>query len=207
MGNSTPRELRAILRSHNATVLIASVLSLLAAIAVWVLIYHLGLGASLAGRTFVQGDQAVAPATYRLWFSAALLLTLTGTFAWRFFHPPGQLRDRPIIGWHVIPEILLLPASLILAVTDNLAAYRKVKPERLGAAWELLERMLDRGKLLRRNLPQLGINPRLLEEALMDLQYAGLIDLHEGREEWFYRIRGTEEDRVRSWRTNLAASR
>jgi hypothetical protein len=193
-----------MLRMHNLAVLVAGLLSLCAAVGVWLLLYYLGLGAVLAGRTFVQGDVAVVPATYGLWYSGVLILTLLGAFGWRFFHPPGKLHDRSIIGWHVLPELLLLPASLILAVTDNLSAYRKVRAERLRTAWELLREMLDRGKLVRRKLPQLGINEELLEECLIDLQFAGLIDLHEGREEWFYKIRGTEEERVKRWKQQMA---
>jgi len=204
MRDKPPRELRAMLRMHNLAVLVAALLSLCAAVGVWLLLYYLGLGAVLAGRTFVQGDVAVVPASYGLWYSGALILTLLGAFGWRFFHPPGKLRDRSIIGWHVLPEILLLPASLILAVTDNLSAYRKIRAERLRTAWELLREMLDRGKLVRRKLPQLGINEELLEECLLDLQFAGLIDLHEGREEWFYKILGTEEERVKRWKQQMA---
>lgn len=203
MRNTSPRELRKMLQAHNFAVLLASLLSLCAAVGFWLLLYYLGLGAVLAAKTFVQGDAATAPATYGLWYSAALLLTLLAAFGWRFFHPPGKLHDRSIIGWHVLPEILLLPASLILAVTDNLSAYRKIQALRLRTAWELLREMLERGKLQRRKLPQLGIDENLLEQALLDLQYVGLIDLHEGREEWFYRIRGPEEERVKKWKQQI----
>jgi hypothetical protein len=199
MHDTAPRELRSLLRMHNLAVLLASLLSLCAAVGTWVLLYYLGMGAVLAGRTFVQGEDAGIPSTYGFWFSGVLILTLLGSFGWRLFHPPGKLRDRSIIGWHVIPEVLLLPASLILAFTDNLSAYRRIRTDRLRASWELLKEMLTRGKLITRKVPQLGIDEELVQESLLDLQYAGLIDLHEGREEWFYRIRGTEEDRVKKW--------
>jgi hypothetical protein len=199
MRDTPPAQLRRLLQIHNLHVLLVSLLALCAAVGVWVLMYYLGLGAVLAGRTFVLGEEAKAPSNYDLWYGGAVVLTLCAAFTWRFFHPPGRLHDRPIIGWHLIPELVLLPASLILGVSDNLAAYRRVGSQRLRTGWLLLQELTARGKLARPHLPRLGLDEHLLEESLLDLQYAGLIDLHEGKEEWFYRVRGTEEETVASW--------
>lgn len=192
------------LRAHNQLVLWGVLLSLCASVLAWWFLYHLGQGAVLAFLTFVHGLEVSLPGSYPTWFAGFVVILMLGGFFWRWTHPPGRARDRSIIGWHLLPETILLPALLTLGISDHLAARRKITARRAVVAWDVLIEVLRRGKLREQEIGQLPHAGKLVREAIVTLQYCGLLDLHGSREGWFYRVRSTEEARCREWLATTA---
>jgi len=184
------------IRAHNQKALIAALLSLLAALLVWFFLYYAGLWLLLLFRTILHGEDAQYDPQYPVIFFAAAGIFLIVFFVWRLVFPYRFLIDRPILGWHLIPRFLFLPASLTFAVSDNLAAHQKLTKERLRAAFFTLLEIDAAKKMPVTQLPLLGIDEDELPRVLLLLQYAGYIDLHRGRDGWFYRVRSTEEEEV-----------
>jgi hypothetical protein len=187
------------LRAHNQLVLWGVLLSLAAATLAWWFLYQLGQGAVLAFLTFVHGFEITLPPSYPIWFAAGVIVLMLGGFAWRWLHPPGRPRDRSILGWHLLPETIFLPALLTLGISDHLAAWRKLTARRVVVAWAVLCEVLRRGRLREHEIGQLEFSPKRVLEAITTLQYCGLLDLHGSRDGWFYRVRSTEEPRCRDW--------
>ena len=190
---------------HNITVVIAAVLSAAAAAVVWFFLYFGGQWAILSFRTSVEGETARLPEDYDLWFGFLLSVSLLTVLVWRWTHPPRPPQDRPILGWHLVGEFLLLPGWLILACSDQCAAWQSLSRGRLLTAWQLLQAFARQPKWPEPHLPQLGLDAGELPQALRLLQYLGLIDLHRGRPYWFYRLRSSEEATVRRWMETAGA--
>lgn len=193
-----PEGFRRRLRSHNRYVLLAAGASLCATLVVWFAAYKFGEMLTLAARTVIYHNHE--PMTgYPMRFGIFLLALLLLTLFLRVRHRFGRLGDHPIIGWHLLPQILLLPASLFFSITDNLAALRNTNQLSLATAWEILQAIQERKKINPGEFGQLGLPQKLLENGLLTLQFTGLVDLHEGRDGWFYRIRSSEEATIQSW--------
>jgi hypothetical protein len=188
------------MRAHNQNALIAALLSLLAALLAWFLLYQAGVWLLLLFRTILHGEDAQHDPRYPVIFFAAAGIFLIVFFIWRIAFPYRGPSDRPIFGWHLIPRFLFLPASLTLAVSDNLAAHQKLTKERMRAAFFALLEIDSVKKMPVTRLPLLGMDDDELHRVLLLLQYAGYIDLHRGRDGWFYRVRSTEEEEVRALR-------
>jgi len=180
------------LHSHNWHVLLGSFLALLAALVVWALLYFLGQGMTLGVLTFIHGDAARLPDSFNRVFAGFFLCTIVLRFLFR--NPLGcrRLKDRPILGWHLVPEILLFPASLVLAISENFAAYRKLDRNKEARCWLVFTEILRKKRIPQSKLGQIGLDPRVLEECLLTLQLCGLLDLHRGRDDWFYLIPSSE---------------
>lgn len=188
------------MHAHNRNALTAALLSLLAAVLAWFLVYHAGVWLVLLFRTIVHGEDATHPPAYPVIFFAAAGFFLIVYFVWRVVVKHRGLSDRPIFGWHLIPRFLFLPASLTLAVSDNMAAHQKLTRERLRTAFMVLIEINRLKKLPLTRLPLLGIDEDELDSVLLVLQYAGYIDLHRGRDGWFYRVRSSEESEIQMLR-------
>lgn len=104
----------------------------------------------------------------------------------------APLRDRPIIGWHVIPELLLLPVKLTFASVDNLRALRFPNARETGRAWDLLCHIRKAGAARMGSLALVEPHPARLMRRLELLQLVGFIDLHHGEDDWFFTIRGNQ---------------
>lgn len=109
----------------------------------------------------------------------------------RRYQPPP---DRNIIGWHLAPDLLLLPARMTLAIWDHIGARITLSPAEREQAWELLQMIYAQKKV-----PLSAINVQIadspsFEKLLLALQLTRWIDLHRSREEWFYRVRSDAEE-------------
>lgn len=182
--------LRRKLTRHNRHVLLGTAVALLATILVWAGLYFVGKWFILLGLTAAVGDAAFLPDSYPRWFFVYALTTCVGGLIWHSWkrHRP-RLRDRPIFGPHLIPDFLFLPADLTFSISANLTAYRRLSPEILLTSHLLLQKLVRSSRLNASEIAQLGLTPELSDEALLTLQYAGLVDLHRGETDWFYTIR------------------
>ena len=102
--------------------------------------------------------------------------------------------DRSIIGWHLIADVLLLPARATLLVWDHLNARIALSRTEREEAWRLMRtiskmRRADRS-LLAGEFPASARLAKMLEA----LQFAGWIGLYRGEEDWYYRIRSDQSE-------------
>lgn len=190
--------LRAQVRAHNIHALVLGILSLVAAVLAWNLAYFffvlilLGVVTSARGEPFVAMPQWIPLTAVGL----ALALLVWGTvdhFRKRF----AGASDRPIIGWHLFGEFLLLPVRLTFAVWGNLAAIRRLDEAQFARMAELLETIHRSNKARLSALTLVESDSTQLHRLLETLQFTGLIDLHRGEGDWFYTIRSTREPEIR----------
>lgn len=123
------------------------------------------------------------------------ILVCAGLDRWRRRFRPTP--DRPIIGWHLISEVLFMPARLTFAIGDHLGARIRLSSSERREGWHLLQAISQMG---RANISQLGgelSRPQLLTKLLPALQLTEWIDFHQGEGEWYYRICSQQEDVLR----------
>lgn len=190
--------LRAQVRAHNIHALVLGILSLLAAVLAWNLAYFffvlilLGLVTSARGEPFIEMPWWI-PLTA---FGLALVLLVWGTLD-HFRKRYAGVSDRPIIGWHLFGEFLLLPVRLTFAIWGNLAAIRRLDDSQLARMAELLDAIHHSGKTRLSALTLVEPDAAQLHRLLGVLQFTRLIDLHRGEDDWFYTVRSTCEPEVR----------
>jgi len=196
---SAPPEFRAQLRSHNRHAMLAAVLSAIAAIVLWNVAYFVFVLVLLGLTTAAKGDWGPEmpmwiPATA---FGLALALLVWGIVDHirRRFKPTS---DRPIIGWHLFGEFLLLPVRLLFSTWGNFGAVRRLNPAEQSAAWQLLTTIHQVGKARIGSLALFEPDVARLHKLLGTLQLLGYIDLHRGEEDWFYTVRSTREPELRA---------
>ena len=175
-------------------------LSVLGAWLSWMFFFALYTGGVLVFETVRTGNVDLFKPPWWYWpgcgAGAAILVLWGAADRWknRFRLPP----DRPIVGWHLFPEFLLLPAKLTFAIGDHVAARVSLHAWEREEAWRLLQVVFA---LKRAELPQLGMefsDARQLSRLLTGLQLTGWIDLHRGEETWFYRVVSDQEPLLRS---------
>lgn len=191
--------LRAQVRAHNIHAFVLAVLSLVAAVLAWELAYFFFVLILLGLVTSARGEPiAVMPPGIPLTaFGLALALLVWGTidhFRKRF----AGATDRPIIGWHLFGDFLLLPVRLTFAIWGNFAAIRRIDGFQLARMAELLETIHRAGKARLGALALIEADPVRLHRELEMLQFTGLIDLHRGEGDWFYTVRSTREPELRA---------
>jgi hypothetical protein len=190
--------LRAQVRAHNIHALVLAFLSLVAAVLAWELAYFFFVLILLGLVTSARGEPiAVMPPGIPLTaFGLALVLLVWGMidhFRKRF----AGASDRPIIGWHLFGDFLLLPVRLTFAIWGNCAAVRRIEAAELARMAELLGTIHRAGKGRLGALALIEPDPARLHRELEMLQFAGLIDLHRGEGDWFYTVRSPREAEVR----------
>lgn len=196
--------LRARLRSHNRHAVGFALLATAAAALAWGLFWAFFMLLLLGFSTAIRGDIGAGIPPWALTTAAALLVLL---FVWGLL---DQLRqryasasDRLVIGWHLLPDFLLLPARLTFAVWGNFSAVRRLSETELDRAWDLLTSIRQHGKGYLRTLTLIEPDTGRLFKLITTLQMLDLIDLHRGEGDWFYTVRSTRLDdigRLLPWR-------
>jgi hypothetical protein len=191
----TPAPFRARIASHNRHAVFLAVCALLGASLLWNLAYFFFVLILLGLTTAVRGDFGPAipawiPGTAGILAGILLVWGAADQFFRRFEGPP----DRPIIGWHLIREVLLMPVRVTYAVWGNLSAIRQLDHHDIDRAWELLMAIHGAGRARLTELSLVEPNPRQLHKLLEVLQLTGYIDLHQGQDDWFYTVRSVETE-------------
>ncbi|MEX1117994.1 MAG: hypothetical protein WEB60_04290 [Terrimicrobiaceae bacterium] len=182
------------LREHNRHCWLAAATSLFFAWLAWVFFYGIFGAMVLLFETITQGETATFPKWLNPAFGglAATLLLWGGISRWvKRFRPPP---DRPVIGWHLLPDVLLLPATLTFAVGEHLDARLRLSHHEKSEAARLLAILSEIG---RTTVSELGFHfsqPKTLQKLLTTLQFLGWIDLHRGEDDFFYRLRSDREE-------------
>ncbi|GAB4164905.1 MAG: hypothetical protein Fur0032_01310 [Terrimicrobiaceae bacterium] len=186
--NSLTAVLRKEIRQHNRQCSFAALSSLFLAWLAWVVAYGLAGSIGLLVETLRTGPDATYPVWLNPWLAgAAAFLLLWG--AWdtrrRRFHPPP---DRPVIGWHMLPDVLLLPPRLTFAVGQHLGARIRLSHHELEAAAAIILAVATAGRLPAHSMNVDFPDTATTAKALPALQILRWIDLHKGEEGWFYRL-------------------
>ena len=113
----------------------------------------------------------------------------------RRFRP---VSDRPIIGRHLMEDLLLLPARATLLVWDHLDARIVLSRGERETAWMLIQTISKMKRadssLLARDFP----DSARLSKMLTALQLAGWIDLYRAEEDFYYRVRSEHTKTINS---------
>lgn len=189
--------------SHNRHAVVAAVLSLIGAWLAWTVAYGLFAGVILGFLSVAHGQEVLLGErlmSLPFWLhpaalGAALLLLIWAAVDERHlrFHPAS---DRPVVGWHLLGDVLLLPPRLTFGVGHQLAAIIRLNAFETQEAYELLGHIFAEKRTLVHSLGAWFPNPRRLRKLLLALQLVGWIDLLRTEEGWIYIVRGTEAGEV-----------
>lgn len=185
--------------AHNRHAIGGAVAALLAALLAWGLYAFVFVLLVLGFLTSTRGDFGPHMPPWlplsALGGAAALMLWALIDARRRRFSP---VSNRSILGWHLIPDFLLLPARLTLAITGNLRAVRRLSPADEEEAWTLLCRIAEEGKSARSHLAGALHTPDRLDGLLQTLGLLGYIDAHPGGEDWFFTLCSPREAEIRA---------
>jgi len=195
-----PKAFRARIAEHNRNCWLAAALSLVGASLVWMFFGAIFVGGILLFEAIRRGDTDILKPPWWIYPAGALLVLILFILAAfdRWIHRYRLPSDRAIIGWHLIPDVLFLPASTTFGIWDHLAARVRLSRSERGEAWRLL---LAIWQMERPSTALLGFefpDARRLVKLLTALQLLGWIDLHGADEEWYYRVRTDEERNLRA---------
>lgn len=195
--NALEHELNRGIRAHNRQCWLGAATALFFSWLTWLAVYAIFVGAVLLVETVRTGESAGFPRWLNPAFGVVALAILIGAAITRWrarYRPPS---DRPIIGWHLIPEVLLLPAQLTYSIADHLAARITLSRWDRSEAARLLTILLQMGRApLGLLTADFSDAPKLLR-LLQALQFLGWIDLHQIDGEFFYRVCGSQETLLR----------
>ena len=196
--NELPPLFRQRFRQHNRQCWLSALGLLLAAWLGWVFFYGIFAALALLFETIRFGENAEWPR----WLNpaaaiTALIMLVLAAIRQRVtrFRPP---RDRSVIGWHLLWQVLLLPAGWTLAIAQHLGARLKLSEFEMYEAFRLLGLVCDLDKPTLSGLGYHFGDQKLLTKLLSALQMIGWIDLHRGEEDWYYRPVGTREEEIRN---------
>jgi hypothetical protein len=185
--------LRARLRSHNRHAVGLALLAAAASALAWCLAWAFFMLMLLGFLTAIRGDIGVGTPS---WAVASVSAAVALLFVWglldQFRHRYAGVSDRLVVGWHLIPDFLLLPARLTFAIWGNLSAVRRLDDRDLSSAWDLLTSIRQSGKGHLRSLTLIEPDANRLFKLVTTLQMLDLIDLHRGEGDWFYTVRSTK---------------
>ena len=189
--------------SHNRHAVLAALLSLAGAWLGWTVAYGLFVLVILGGLTVGHGQEVLLGErlmSLPAWIhpsamAAALVLLVWAAVDERLhrFHPAS---DRAIVGWHLLGDVLLLPARLTFGVGHQLAAVIRLDHSERVEALDLLHHIYTEKRCPLHSLGAWFPNPGRLRKLLLALQMAGWTDLLRTEEGWIYIVRSTEADEV-----------
>lgn len=184
---------------HNRYCWGAALASLFAAWLAWMFCGVIFTGAVLIFEVIRTGDVALVDPPW--WYFPTGLFLILGNLLWagvdRWWYRFRSRLDRSIIGWHLIPEMFLLPSRLTFAIGDHLEARIKLTSAERREGWHLLRVIWQTG---RTDVGQMGgelSRPQLLTKLLPALQLTDWIDLHNSEGDWYYRVRSDQVEVLR----------
>jgi hypothetical protein len=194
---------RRVIASHNRHVIVSAALSLAGAWLAWMIAHALVVGLSLGVLTIVRGQEVIAgEALLSLppWLhSAALGLALT-TLVWEAaaerrarFRPAS---DRPVIGWHLFGDVVLLPARLTFSIGHQLASLVVLGADGRRETLALLRHIRAVGRCPAHSLGAIFPDRRMLEKSLFALQVLGWIDLLRAGDGWDFILRSSASGEI-----------
>lgn len=189
--------------SHNRHAFIAAVMSLVGAWFGWTIAYGLFVGVVLGGLTVANGPEVLTGErliTLPAWIQPTALCLALALLIWAAvderqnrYHPAS---DRAVVGWHILGDVLLLPARLTFGFGHQLAAIIRLSPREQTEALDLLHHIHAEKRAPLHSLGAWFPEAGRLRRLLLALQVAGWIDLLRTEEGWIYIVRSTESEEV-----------
>ena len=196
-------QFRQRISSHNRHAVIAAVLSLFGAWVAWTIAYGLFVGVILGALTVAHGQEVLLgerlmsiPAWLNQAALAAALLLLVWAAVDERLHRFNPASDRQVVGWHILGDVLLLPARLTFGFGHQLAAIIRLNHREKIEAFDLLRHIHAEKRCLLHSLGAWFPDTGRLRKLLLALQLAGWIDLLRTEEGWIYIVKSTEEEEV-----------
>jgi len=103
------------------------------------------------------------------------------------------------VGWHLLGDVLLLPARLTFGFGHQLAAIIRLNPAEQEQAIGILHHIYTEKRVPLHSLGAWFPDHFRLRKLLLALQLAGWIDLLRTEDGWIYIVRSTEADEVASF--------
>ena len=189
--------------SHNRHAVIAAFMSLVGAWLGWTIAYGLFVGVILGGLTVANGPEVLTGErlmTLPAWIHPAALGLALALLIWaavderqKRYHPAS---DRAVVGWHILGDVLLLPARLTFGFGHQLAAIIRLSHQEKAEALDLLHHIFTEKRTPLHSLGAWFPDAGRLRRLLLALQMAGWIDLLRTEEGWIYIVRSTESEEV-----------
>lgn len=198
-----PREFRKRIASHNRHAIAAAALCLLGSWLTWTIAYALVVGVTLGFLTAIHGEE-VADGTRLLslpvWVHPAAIAVAAVLLIWgaidQHRHRFRTADDRPIIGIHILGDVLLAPARLTFGIWEHLGAVIRLSQPEMREALALLQHVYREKKCSVSSLGAHFVDTDKLPHLLEALQLAGWIDLLRSGDDWCYIIPSTELEAV-----------
>lgn len=185
--------------SHNRHAVIAALLSLLGAWLAWTIAYALLAGMTLGLLTVIHGQEVIAGEkllSLPVWLHPAALAVALVSLVWAAVderkHRYQPVNDRPVVGWHILGDVLLLPARLTFGIGHQLAAIIRLTRSEQQEAFDLLQHIHTEKRCPAHSLGAWFSHPKKLRKILTSLQLAGWIDLLRTEDGWIYIERSCE---------------
>ncbi|MCS7009276.1 MAG: hypothetical protein NZL93_04990, partial [Chthoniobacterales bacterium] len=103
-------------RNYNQVAFFGGLLALAGAASLWSLMYFGGQFATLGILSAIYGHESELPREYPFWFAGVCVFLVLLHFVLGEVFPPPSSYDRPILGWHLLPQVLTLPVGLTMAI-------------------------------------------------------------------------------------------
>lgn len=197
--NDVPPEFLARIAEHNRSCWLAAAISLFGAWLTWMFYGAIFTGAILLFEAIRTGDTNILKPP--VWFYPAGCALVLGLLVWagldRWIKRYQLPKDRSIIGWHLLPDVLFLPARMTFSIWEHLGARVSLSRHERAEAWRLLLTIWQTDHAGPASLAYDFPDTQRLMKLLTALQLLGWIDLHAGDEEWYYRVRSSEIQSLR----------
>jgi hypothetical protein len=195
--NAVPGAFRQRIAEHNAQCVVAALLSFVGAAVGWGVFALVAVGIGTVVVSIPDGVLAPVPPSVGGIAGAVALALLLWAWVDRVVHRFAPPPERPIVGWHVVVDVVLFPARMTLGILDHLRAVVALTSSGVAEAWELLVTILGMERATLTRLTGSTLRAGTLLRRLTALQLLGWIDLHRHEREWYYAVRHSERDGLR----------
>lgn len=192
--------------SHNRHAVLAALLSLGGAWLSWTIAYGLVVGITMGALTVFHGQEVILGErlmTLPAWIHPAAMALALLLLVWASVDEKKNryrpARDRAVVGWHLLGDVLLLPARLTFGFGQQLAAIIRLNRAEQEQAFDLLRHIHTEKRAPAHSLGSWISDHSRLRRLLHALQLAGWIDLLHTEDGWIYIVRGVEEQEVASF--------
>jgi len=191
------RILQKQVRSHNEQCVVVSLLSLVLAAVLWGGVYVLYMGTVFFFAAGRYGFEVHPPWFYSAFFyiiGGLFVAAVIGNVMRRFSRP----QERPLLGWHLLFDVLLLPPRITFAIFDNLDARVHLTREQVRLAAVLAEVVARNHRVLLHELSMDFPAGKNRSHALLALQIFGWVDRIQSGNDWLYYATSLRGDELRA---------
>jgi hypothetical protein len=181
---STARLLRAHLARHNLRILFLAFVTLLLAVALWILLYGLAYWLTLLAASARGISEEGIPRKFLRWFLAFALVSTAWVWLGRRLPRPEIPRDNKPL-WEIAWEFLLAIPRITFSMFSTISAWRRLSPSELEQAASFIHRLAEERRLPLPSVPQEIPDARSRENILLTLQIMQIIDLQKRDRDWF----------------------